>query len=260
MCWKYQTHFKKDKTMTELLLENKNESKIEKIMEELLNDYKKSLIKNEQEERDVLDYIQMDIDIMKNHGIPFYSNKYGVSSIDKEYLNLILNFFEDLSNSFKLIRIENSYEDSDSHELITELIVTWNNQSEEVIENINHKFEQYNEERTSHNKDWESLSIMGKCIENIYDEHKFDGNEFKFHKDDFVKLIETKTYLESGVNENREDYNNSKKQCLRTIKKVNHIIHKITKKGIQTPLLIICENLSPFLKIDDEFTSISLNV
>ena len=186
--------------------------------------------------------------------------------MDKQYLNLLLNFYEDLNNSLKLIRIDKSYDDSDRIELIKELLVTWDNQSEEVTQNINHRFEKYKRRKFIMEERNDSFSIVHEYLKNIYDKTGSlpSGYDFKFHKDSYDKLMETKTSLDSRLQQIKRDYDNSKKQCLRFIKKINHIINKTYKKGITNDKSVylspVISNLSPFLKLDNELNSISLNL
>jgi hypothetical protein len=248
--------------MTNTILENHNDSKIEELMEELLNDYKGDLIKKEQKERDILDLFQMDIDILKNHQIPFYSEKYGVSPMDKEYLNLLLNLVQDVNNYLKLSCGGPNDEISidDATEKIKELLHTWIDDSEDICNKIQQRLEKYNETLCSWTIDYDSFLTMGECLKNIYDKTKHSEDDFKFHKDSYVKLMETKTGIESQLMEIRENYDNSKKQCLRTIKKINHLIHKKIKNGYPSLLGIIENAFHPFIKLNSEKTSISLNV
>ena len=48
---------------------------INQLMEDLMSDYKQSLINKEQVEKDEIDLIKMQIESLKNYVIPFYKSK-----------------------------------------------------------------------------------------------------------------------------------------------------------------------------------------
>jgi hypothetical protein len=248
--------------MTELLLENKDESKVDELIEGLLNEHKQTLLNKEQGERDVLDCIKMRIDLLENHEIPYYSEKYGVGSLEKDYLRIILITIEGIDKKIKELKKEVTYDST-----LEELTVFGNEISEQlnkdlellnpILVKLSVRNDKYNFEIDLWNKESESLEVITKCL----NERKYYPDDFKFHKESFIKLTEKQIKIESQLKEFKEIYDIDKHQCLRIIKKINHICKRIHKvEGYKFIDAIFQEFISPFIKFNSDNKSISLDV
>ncbi len=243
--------------MTNLLLENTNESKVDELIDALLNEHKQTLLRDEQEERDILDYIQMDIDIKENHSIPYYSEKYGVDLIDKEYFNITLEFLEELEKIRSYMN-NNPNNEKESEIRCNEKVDEYNNRLEPLSIKLAMRRDKYDFEISFWIKEHDSLKVIGECL----GIQKYNQENFKFHGDTFIKLMDKHTELESELKTIKEDYEKSKQQCSRIIKKINHLFNKTSKKTGTSylPTLKGTYGYSPFIKTNSDNNSISLDV
>ncbi len=237
--------------MTNLLLENKDESKVEELMEELMKDYKKDLKNKERDEKDILEYLTQMNNFLEYYEIPYHSKKYGVNTNDKKYLNCLLELVETIQK----LTTNNKQVENREWEKIHILTI-------KCCEDLDHIGKDYNSisnnediDRRERNKKLTFLKDTRVLIKELIIEREFKGfdeNQFTFHKDSFYKLNTSQQELQSDFDNIKEEYNCSKHQCLKIIKKINYSLDKIGKQLVDIETFLPLKDIldtSPFIKI-----------
>jgi hypothetical protein len=217
--------------MTNLLLENTNESKVDELMESLVNDYKQSLKTKEEDERYVLEYEKNCIDYIENYDIPFLSNKYGVSSTDKELFNTLLEFIVIIRNGLR----NNQTVDKDKVDKFIKDITPILHKLQSRLDNHKKEYELFEQKIVHLNESFETVKI----IKELYLENKNKSDEsfiFSFHKDTHLKLDLRIKELNLKRKRMVEERDISKQQCLKVIKKINYELDKLKKYWLSSDL------------------------
>jgi hypothetical protein len=228
---------------------DKNEElKVNQLMDDLLVDYKQSLIEREQEEKDQIDLIKMRNETLSNHAIPFYKEKFGVSKIDKEFYEqtlkikeMTLELFTGLLNNSTNENCKFDYlkEISPDGESLVEdfgLHLSDNNPfleleekiklefgyADKLLTTIKSNYEKYEEVHSKWTDANELQELIGDEFMTTHNTRFIAPLDFKFHQDEVVKHIGKSKELVKKYSLLKEEHSNSRKQCLRILKKINH--------------------------------------
>jgi hypothetical protein len=238
--------------MTNLLLENTNESKVDELMESLVNDYKQSLKTKEEDERYILESQKNYIDFMENYHIPFLSKKYGLNSFNKEMLNNLLILIVNIRRDMDLTHDEES-----TKGVLGITFKSFFKKTSTFIEKLNSSIH-------NHTKDYELIDKKllhlketfetVEIIKELYLENKNKSDEsslFSFHKDSWLKLNLRIQELNLEKEKVIEEFEKSKQQCIKVIKKINYELEKLKNYWLSTDLSKLIENALklPYLKL-----------
>jgi hypothetical protein len=203
------------------------------------------LDKQEQLELDIIEIRKTYLEIHKSNTIPFQKEMFGVSPINKEYLEELL-IYTDAICQFKSNKMDVDEFNYISNSLVHKLYP--------LLEKIEISFNKSIDMQKQYIKYYDSYSLMNDCINDSIDELDVRKSNFVFYKHILKTLTEERVILKSISSQLNDDYENSKNQCNRIIKKINHNCISLSKNW--TEKIDVVERLteifddvcSPFLE------------
>ncbi len=192
---------------------NIENTEIQKLMDDLLNDYKNQLEEKRQLEHEKIKYLKELIMKLKDYEIPFYSKKHGCSSLSKQSMELVLQLHDGMHKCFEN-RDSDLWKDSWSEvdDCFNQLRKLQKPLSCEYIKFRN----DFKELIEVHN------NIHDSCPN--FDELKTD--DFVFYRKQFLDLVDEYDLLKKESKLQSDSYEIAKKPLRRIVKKINHSINR----------------------------------
>ncbi len=199
------------KKNNEVKIEN---TEIQKLMDDLLNDYKNQLEEKRLLEQEQIKYIQEKNMILKNHAIPFYLKKHGCSSLSKQSMELLIQLYDGF---YKCHENEGSELFEDSWREVDKCFKQLRKLRKPLTDEVSEFWKDLNE--------WSKLTHVHKSKTCGVDEN-LNSDDFVFYRDQFNFSISEFHLLNKEMKLQYDEYENSKKQLRRLVKKINHSIHR----------------------------------